>query len=828
MRKKLTNIRLNRLAFWVILIVALVGLYAGWRAFWFLTDDAFIAFRYISNRQLGYGYTWNFPPFRPVEGYTSFLWVFLLDIIWEVTGVEPPNIANTVSLIFSLLTLSTITLAFFKMRLSKTLSNYRWLLLFLLLFGILTNRTFLAWTSSGLETAMFNFFLTAWVISCLYLRPGSITWLGMISTLAALTALTRPDGLLLIAATFLLALLTIGGEIRRGNKLQPYLLVITPFLLNAFHFLWRKHKYGAWLPNTYAAKYVAPWPASGLRYLLSFMLEYAFWFWLILVGAFLVSRLWALTSTVIVTEFRSWLRSPKLTPWIVSVTVVGTLVAHFAYYTFIIGGDHFEYRVYSHLVPLILLSTTWLLNALHLSARKSLAFLALFIIFGLPIPWVHWAATQPYVTRGETLELVVPIAPKFPRFLQPYVSIFDNIQEWLIVRSVCTRHQEHKIFYQYQVAQYPSRDEGFLLSVEEYPVIVRGTVGVPAWHLPTTNIIDFHGLNDWVIARNHVVTTGHREMAHDRRPPKGYIACFEPNLRIISPDKIVVQKRSLTEEEIIACEQYPWPASTETTVETVESKDKLPELKGEVDSYLREIWYENLLYFSYLASDQVSPLSAQELHDGLRRYPGVGCSLSLPYSEGGYMFTFLHNPSASLNEVTQAFSWASAFAADDDQNNIKDYHLGYAAPNQELSALEIEDPVASWDNGLLLLDASHQQATYAPGDNVYLTLTYYGPTGFDVRHSFFSHLVDTSHDPPSLWGQDDGAPCRDLYPMSWLKPETVVTFNMAIPIAPDTPPGTYHLVTGIYNWQTMERVPVQEPLAGVDHVEVAQIEVMAP
>ena len=46
-----------------------LGLFLGWRLFWFLTDDAFIAFRYISQAHDGHGYVWNAPPFQPVEGY---------------------------------------------------------------------------------------------------------------------------------------------------------------------------------------------------------------------------------------------------------------------------------------------------------------------------------------------------------------------------------------------------------------------------------------------------------------------------------------------------------------------------------------------------------------------------------------------------------------------------------------------------------------------------------------------------------------------------------------------------------------------------------------
>ena len=98
MSRRLTRQNILLLA---ILLAAGLGLYAGWRAFWFLTDDAYIAFRYVSNSRLGFGYVWNAPPFKPVEGYTSFLWVLLLDVIWRLTSIAPPDSANVVSLIFA-------------------------------------------------------------------------------------------------------------------------------------------------------------------------------------------------------------------------------------------------------------------------------------------------------------------------------------------------------------------------------------------------------------------------------------------------------------------------------------------------------------------------------------------------------------------------------------------------------------------------------------------------------------------------------------------------------------------------------------------------------
>jgi len=164
-----------------VLLLAGAGLYAGWRLFWFLTDDAYIAFRYISNSRLGYGYVWNAPPFKPVEGYTSFLWVALLDGVWRVTGIAPPEAANSISLAFAAGTLLLTAVLVWRMRLTPALERYRLALLALVLLGTLSNRTFLAWTSSGLETAMFNFWLTAWLFVAVGRPAGGAGWLALAS-----------------------------------------------------------------------------------------------------------------------------------------------------------------------------------------------------------------------------------------------------------------------------------------------------------------------------------------------------------------------------------------------------------------------------------------------------------------------------------------------------------------------------------------------------------------------------------------------------------------------------------------------------------------------
>ncbi len=540
----------GRLALVLVALGACAALCYGWRVFWFLTDDAFIAFRYISNAHLGYGYVWNAPPFRPVEGYTSFLWVVLLDLVWRISGVEPPKSANYISLVFACLTLLTGALMALRMNLRDELRKYRILLVGIIFVGAITNRTFLAWTSSGLETAMFNFLLTLWIYCCLFIPAHSRRWVFTTTLTVTLVYLTRPDGFLFVVVTLGLVAHTFFVASNTSKRTRARLaLAALPLLLIPAHLLWRRAFYGAWLPNTYYAKTVAGriWIESGVRYFLSFVIEYSLWVWLILL------------TIVSVVKLRRLIQGREVA---IKIAVCLALLAHFLYYTVVIGGDHFEYRVYSHLVLLIFISFLWMLNALRAGLRLTLLLFSLFIALSWPIPWIHWSVTHELSGRERTVVLRQSVAgatqekfPRTPAFLLGYLRIFDGLQFWLISHSVCMRHQEHKWFYLHLIETLPSRTEGMAMNASDYPVMTAASVGVLSWVLPRINIIDGLGLNDFVVARNPHVTLP-IEMAHERQPPDGYVECFSPNVSL-DQGHIVLAQRSvpLTAEKIVDCER---------------------------------------------------------------------------------------------------------------------------------------------------------------------------------------------------------------------------------------------------------------------------------
>jgi arabinofuranosyltransferase len=541
-----------------ILLGAAILTFLGWRLFWFLTDDAYICFRYVSNSILGHGYVWNPPPFQAVEGYSCFLWVVLLDLIWRILGVSPPEAANVTALIFSLLTLGIAAATVLRLNWTPRLQRHRLLFLGLVLWGTTTNRTFLTWTSSGLETAMYNFLVMAWVyLGTVTRMRGSRRQLALAATAAAIY-LTRPDGMLFAAAT--LPILWFLSPHKRGLIRIPALAAWFPLAAIPAHLLWRRNLYGEWLPNTYYAKFTGAWPESGWRYAASFVLEHALWIWLLLAAVVLIPRLPSLLRSLHpgCADAPPVANGQRPAGIAAARLVVGaTLATHFIYYTFVIGGDHFEYRVYSHLVLLLFISFIWLLNCGNWKPGAAAGLLTAAILLSYPVPWTHWALTQHLETREETSKLRVPVAPHWPAPFQWYARTFDDLQDWLIDHMVAMRHPEHRALHRAQLEFYPSREEGARISGQDYPVFVGLAVGFPAWVMPHVNIIDTWGLNDYVIARNARGTTAKRLMAHERQPPQGYLECFQPNVRLIAPKKLQVFQRQppLTADRIAACER---------------------------------------------------------------------------------------------------------------------------------------------------------------------------------------------------------------------------------------------------------------------------------
>ena len=144
-------------------VVAGVLSYAPWIALlgvlsylsWFITDDAFIAFRYVRNFVEGHGLVFN--PGEHVEGYSSFLWVLELAAIWKIFGLPPEDVAQWLSVGY---TAGVIALLLWWVHRDATLLNCGlagWMVLGL----VCGSATFAVWTSGGGLARQFTFFVMA-------------------------------------------------------------------------------------------------------------------------------------------------------------------------------------------------------------------------------------------------------------------------------------------------------------------------------------------------------------------------------------------------------------------------------------------------------------------------------------------------------------------------------------------------------------------------------------------------------------------------------------------------------------------------------------------
>jgi arabinofuranosyltransferase len=789
----------------LLLLLAGVGLYWGWQLFWFLTDDAYIAFRYISNSYLGYGYVWNAAPFRPVEGYTSFLWVFLLDGLWRLTGLDPTRTANPVSLLCAYGTTLLGVRMLLKLRLKPALAPYRLGFLALGLLGVLTNRTYLAWTSSGLETALFNVLFVAWVAVGLYSDQRHLrTHLGLAS-LAALTALTRPDGLLCLAAT-----LALNGLALFKNRRPQWLWPFAPYALNLAHLLWRKAFYGDWLPNTYAAKYVAAWPESGLRYLLAFIIEYGLWVWIGLALAYGFSRIFQGIA-----GFRPWPRPQtldQLSTILAPTIIVGTLAAHLGYYTFIIGGDHFEFRIYSHLPILLAVGLVWLLNTLRLKPGWALALNLIFILGSWPVQWTAWTAFTLQNNENEYFRLKAPIAPLWPEWARPYAQWYDDLEYWLIEHGVGTRYHEHKKFALHQLAAMPTRAESLRLAPSARAVLIEGAVGVMGWVLPTVSVIDWHGLNDYVVAR-HPTTPGQpRYMAHDRNPPAGYPECFQANFRANYHRFIVAQRAPDNFATFIHdCEYQHWPFAPFDLNRSVPNLALAPD----VGPFIENLWSPDTLYIHYIPPEQTPPQSFNEIVNTFARgYAGAGCVV-LP-ADNAYGLAFLPpQPRPPLATVHTLFPWTAIVTETRFAPAPLAYQLVYAAPRDADQAIA-QPPLAhiqSW-GAIRLLGYALPQPTIKAGEALNLTLYYHIDSVPTVSAGLFVQVANPAHPEAPITQPFDDV-CNSGFTTPQFTPGMLVARQLSIPIPPETPVGNYPISVGLFEWATGDPLPVDTtaPLA---------------
>lgn len=224
------------------------------KIFWdYSIDDAFITFRYAENLANGHGLVFN-PGGEAVEGYSNFLWLLVLALLYKV-GFSTYLTAKCLGLLTAG---ATGTALFWYFRDDK--HSLRWLAgpLFLVCLPLVF------WALSGLELGLHALIVTLTVLAAW--RQSRWTY-----ALIPLLVLSRPEGAPI--AVVLLASMFVSDILNKRAKISFYLIALGVTVV-AFGglTLFRIEVFGYPFPNTYYAKMQQK--LYGFDLLLEFLLRF--------------------------------------------------------------------------------------------------------------------------------------------------------------------------------------------------------------------------------------------------------------------------------------------------------------------------------------------------------------------------------------------------------------------------------------------------------------------------------------------------------------------------------------------------------------------------
>lgn len=177
-------VRWGGLALAFAILIAHSLLFRHW-----IIDDAGISFVYARNFADGYGLV-SQPYQPPIEGFSNPSWVFLLSPFFALRIFHPIITPKVISIILTVISFSLLQKTIKRLGFGYGVGNFVLILLAI-------NTSFVVWSSSGLENPLYVCLI---VVLFTILATNSLTNKRsvVISVIASLIALTRPDGMLFL------------------------------------------------------------------------------------------------------------------------------------------------------------------------------------------------------------------------------------------------------------------------------------------------------------------------------------------------------------------------------------------------------------------------------------------------------------------------------------------------------------------------------------------------------------------------------------------------------------------------------------------------------
>ncbi len=143
------------------------------------------------------------------------------------------------------------------------------------------------------------------------------------------------------------------------------------------------------------------------------------------------------------------------------------------------------------------------------------------------------------------------------------------------------------------------------------------------------------------------------------------------------------------------------------------------------------------------------------------------------------------------------------------------------APQRVFDPPPTPHPLGAWLGDALVLTGFDAPARAAPGQSLPVVLVWQSTLETDRNLKVFVHLVDAQG---HLAAQSDAVPANWTRPVSGWQVGEYVTDAHLLGLKPDLAPGEYHLVAGMYDTETGQRLLVA---SGGDVIELSQVQVVA-
>lgn len=208
-------------------------------------DDAFIFLRYVRNFTNGHGIVWNIGE-KPVEGFSSFLYFFVLSITSFVFKLQLDNVIQILGVLCGIGSL-IVTYLISK----KLFTNYFTIFLPITL---LTFSPFLIiWSTIGMDSILYLFLFLLCIYFYIRFRKNS-KFIYIFSLCCFFLALSRSEAMVFILVTFFFELLY---RMKEKKKVFDKSLIISGsifIILYGALFIWRWSYFGHFFSNTYYVK----------------------------------------------------------------------------------------------------------------------------------------------------------------------------------------------------------------------------------------------------------------------------------------------------------------------------------------------------------------------------------------------------------------------------------------------------------------------------------------------------------------------------------------------------------------------------------------------